>query len=41
MLLRKFLWYFLYLCWDEPITAHQVRQRVGKMSKFAKCSHLE
>ena len=18
MFLRKFLWYFLYLCWDEP-----------------------
>ena len=21
MCLRNFLWYFLYLCWDEPNTA--------------------
>ena len=21
MFLRKFLWYFLYLCWDEPDVA--------------------
>ena len=24
MFLRKFLWYFLYLCWDEPKVFHPV-----------------
>ena len=25
MCLRNFLWYFLYLCWDEPIIGFDFR----------------
>ena len=29
MCLRKFLWYFLYLCWDEPKEALRARRASG------------
>ena len=37
MCLQKFLWYFLYLCWDEPaiqaLTPHKY-QKSHSESKF-------
>ena len=33
MCLQKFLWYFLYLCWDEPsdmVDAHEGK-RLGRL----------